>query len=577
MSWIKDIIVRFKGDSGNLQAETKKAEKSVSGFGEVVKKLGPMLLGAFSASAIINFGKQAVKAFRESEFEANRLLTALNGNRVAQSRLIAQANALQKTTIFSDEEVVKAQSMLAVLIKDADVIERLTPLVLDFAVAKSMDLKSAADIVAKSVGSEVNALSRYGIAIEGAAGSSQRLEMAMSGLSRTVNGQATAAAETATGAVEQLRNSFEDLTEELGGQFSPKVEASQRVLTSFLNKIKDFVTSNEFKFFKQGLGGIVARRQMMIDEMEKQFVGPMPFEFSAEDISQQLAEDEEKLKKAAEERIKTLTDLRDQQLALLKEIRGYVGTVNGKDVFDLTSQPSKIERLPESVNYEFTGPEQYSNKINTASGLAPSSGRVMGQESNFAPSSEDLQAWQAITGYAENFKVGIEEASEAVEYFMDVSQRMKETIGDALMMMGSQLAQGAESWDEYGKSVVDALKSAIGMIIKEGVAITIRNTLAEAGILGPIGLGLAALAGGLAGGIFTTALNQIPSFAGGGYVDRPTLAMVGDAKDGRGEWVLNSQQMRAMQQGGGGVLTTEVSGRNLKIVLDRENAFQNRT
>lgn len=35
----------------------------------------------------------------------------------------------------------------------------------------------------------------------------------------------------------------------------------------------------------------------------------------------------------------------------------------------------------------------------------------------------------------------------------------------------------------------------------------------------------------------------LPSYAEGGFVKQPTLAVVGDAKDGKGEWVLNSKQM----------------------------------
>ena len=46
------------------------------------------------------------------------------------------------------------------------------------ATAKGMNLSAAADLVAKSVGSSTNALSRYGIQIEGV-GSTERLDSAV--------------------------------------------------------------------------------------------------------------------------------------------------------------------------------------------------------------------------------------------------------------------------------------------------------------------------------------------------------------------------------------------------------------
>jgi len=97
-----------------------------------------------------------------------------------------------------------------------DQILKITPAILDFAQAKGIDLKTAADLVAKSIGSETNALSRYGIQIEGAVGGNERLDSALTALNSKFKGQAEAALAGA-GALKQLDNTWGDLQEIVGG------------------------------------------------------------------------------------------------------------------------------------------------------------------------------------------------------------------------------------------------------------------------------------------------------------------------------------------------------------------------
>ena len=75
-----------------------------------------------------------------------------------------------------DENIIQAQAVIAAFTKEEDQIKALTAATIDFAAAKGVDLVTAADLVAKSFGSSTNALSRYGVQVEGAAGSTERLE-----------------------------------------------------------------------------------------------------------------------------------------------------------------------------------------------------------------------------------------------------------------------------------------------------------------------------------------------------------------------------------------------------------------
>ena len=217
------LNIVFGADLRGFDRAMKKAQKNVKRFGTSMQKTGKTLtrnltapLAAFAAISIKNFDAQA-KA-------ETKLLVALKDRGDVQKRLIEQAKELQTKTLFGDEETIAAQAMLATMGLEEDAIKRLIPLVQDMAVAKGMDLVQAADLVAKSVGSSTNALSRYGIEITGAVGSSERLNSAVGSLTTMFEGQAQAAAEVGAGSLIQLKNILGDVSEDIGGIILPTIK-----------------------------------------------------------------------------------------------------------------------------------------------------------------------------------------------------------------------------------------------------------------------------------------------------------------------------------------------------------------
>lgn len=173
-------------------------------FGAGLKKTGKTLSMGLTAP-LLAFAGASVRAFDIQAKAEAALLTALKGRVDVQQRLITQAQELQKITLFGDEETIAAQTMLATMGLEEDAILRLMPIIQDMAVAKRMQLVQAADLVAKSVGSSTNALSRYGITITGAVGSQERLNTAVDALSKAFEGQAEAAALVGAGSLVQLK------------------------------------------------------------------------------------------------------------------------------------------------------------------------------------------------------------------------------------------------------------------------------------------------------------------------------------------------------------------------------------
>jgi hypothetical protein len=199
-------------------------------------------IGGFAAITATIY--KSVEAASEAELAQTKLVTALGR---ASAALDEQARALQQTTKYEDDTVTAAQAMAAAFTKNEDSIRRITAAAADLASAKGMDLVSATELVTKSVYGEVNALGRYGIAAEGAAGSTQRLEGLMKNLNAHFGGQAAAQAQTFSGAMAYMKNQFSDLLESLGGILvkNPAVIAAIRSLGLAFGQMAEYIMENK--------------------------------------------------------------------------------------------------------------------------------------------------------------------------------------------------------------------------------------------------------------------------------------------------------------------------------------------
>ena len=209
------LTIAFGADLRGFDKAMKKAQRSIKKFGTNMQRTGKNLSRNLTLP-LAAFAAASVKAFDTQAKAETKLLTALKGREDIQKRLIAQAKELQTKTLFGDEETIAAQAMLATMGLEEEAIMRLIPLVQDMATAKGMNLVQAADLVAKSVGSSTNALSRYGITITGAVGSQERLNTATEALNKAFGGQAEAVSKVGLGPLTQLKNILGDLSEDIG-------------------------------------------------------------------------------------------------------------------------------------------------------------------------------------------------------------------------------------------------------------------------------------------------------------------------------------------------------------------------
>ena len=240
---IKKIIeVQTKG-----ARKSEKQIKGVSGaLGGLAKKAGAAAAAYFGTRALIGGIASSIDAFKKQELAEKKLEAALGKTSQA---LLNHASALQKVTMFGDETIIEAQAMIASFVKDEEAVRLATEATLDLAAAKGFDLVAAADLVSKTLGSSTNALTRYGIEVTGAVGSTERLTSLTENIASVFGGQATAQAQTLTGSMEQLKNSFGDLQETITTEFAGELTTASQSVKGWIDSITTSLKLNQLDAF----------------------------------------------------------------------------------------------------------------------------------------------------------------------------------------------------------------------------------------------------------------------------------------------------------------------------------------
>ena len=244
---INKSLGEFKNTSTESMAKassgTKQFLTTMGGFATAQVALGA-LRGAWQAmSGTIS---ESIAAY-DKQITAQELLRNALG--FTSQALLDQASAIQTKTRYGDEEIIQAQARLAQFVKEEDQIRKLTPLIVDFAAAKQMNLAAAADLVGKSIGSSTNALTRYGIEITGAVGSTERTETAMRNMAKQVDGAAQSIGAVGSGPAIQLEMALGDITEGLGKSITEGINPFINII------VKDLLPV--LKLWVDGIGTII--------------------------------------------------------------------------------------------------------------------------------------------------------------------------------------------------------------------------------------------------------------------------------------------------------------------------------
>jgi len=571
-------------------AQTEKFQKEVGGLKGTLKSVGVAAAAYFSVDAILDFGKAAVSAYNDSAQAEAALLTALKGRSDIQGRLIEQAGQLQGKTLFEDDETIRAQSLVAAFIKEENAIRSIIPVIQDFAAAKQMDLAGAADLVTKTIAGEMNALGRYGIQVEGAAGSAERLASVQKGLNDAFGGQAVAAAKAGVGALTMLKNSYGDLLETIGGGGSETINENARFITALVNmingKLKDGLAERETdeqatnKRLKESsveqLQGAVKMKmdaadlylkyyKQAVDEENKAEREKWSIKYSAAKQSIDQINKEIELRKGAEKAQNSETGSVAGLAEQLKALNEIAGATNASDTKSLQVTYAKIAAIEQQVASLDRLKKATALMVeDTASGfrseafmqITPiTNAQVSGSDKAF-----DTKAKLDITDMQKNMPVYIA-AQEEMRAQMDATAEKQQAIQGAFQTgfanIGQSVVDGlglAENGMEgfLGKLAETAIQ-LISMMLAQSLANAIFGATTSGAATGPAAIFttpafIATAIAGVAGAFAAIA------FADGGIVSGPTHALVGEYPGARSnpEVIAPLSKLKAMIGAGSG-------------------------
>jgi hypothetical protein len=142
-SIVEELLVKLTADNRDLKAKLKESENDVGYFGKKISALGPMIVAAFSAKAILDFGVSAFKAAEEQERANKRLMFAVKGSASAYKELTEQAEALRAATGIEPTSIMQIQQMGANAGYSAEKIKKVTQASIELAAVTGQDLQAA--------------------------------------------------------------------------------------------------------------------------------------------------------------------------------------------------------------------------------------------------------------------------------------------------------------------------------------------------------------------------------------------------------------------------------------------------
>ena len=600
----KRLSVALTLNDKQFQSGLKKATRSMKRFGASMQRTGQSLSRNLTLP-VLAFGAASVKAFDEQIKAETKLRTALGEDEKAFARLKKQAQELQKLTLFGDEATIEAAAFLAQLGLNENAITKLLPLIQDFATAQNMQLGDAAKLVAKSVGSSTNALSRYGITIEGTVGETERLDSAVNALSTAFGGTASAIATQGLGPFQQLKNELGDVAEEFGKLILENIEPLKTALQGLASNLRSLSTEQKQTIIKvAGITAVVGPLLIVLGKLVTVitsvgkaliFLAANPMILFATSIATlvgllgfAILDMEGFIKTALN--LGKIGRLTAKAIIMFAEATGLmskpealaaIATIDG-----MSKEQEKLAASMEGTTDNIEEQQKAVDKLIESMGKMPTPSTGGGMEStgilSFAPkTATSVQATEGQTSPALQFATdpeffeGIKKAIVQFQNINDLTEEMDRNFVSFGGALQQAFSSALVSQDGFFKVFIDNAKRALKQIAAQIAAMAILNAL-----LGGTGIG------GMMGFKDIGGFGGIPKlfgFADGGMVTGATLAMVGE---GPGTSMSNPEVIAPLDKlqgmignaGGGQVeVFGRLSGSDILISSDRARGNRNRT
>jgi hypothetical protein len=218
---LASMAIRIGIDSANMSKSLNKISTDMNVFKNGLKTLGKAIAGIFAVDQILKFGKESFAAYQEQYKAEQLLLTALKGRKEIQEKLIRQAEYLQKTTLFSDDEIINQQKLLAATGISEKKIREVIKAATQLATAFDTDLGSAVKMLTGSYSGNLRELGKMIPELKHLT----KGQLAAGEAVNWVNENMKNLAETAgnTDPITQMSKAWDELKESFGKAIAPMV------------------------------------------------------------------------------------------------------------------------------------------------------------------------------------------------------------------------------------------------------------------------------------------------------------------------------------------------------------------
>lgn len=555
----KRLSIALTLNDRQFQSGLRKATRSMTKFGKSMQRTGQTLSKSLTLP-VLAFGAASVKAFDEQIKAETKLRTALGEDEKAFARLKKQAQELQKITLFGDEATIEAAAFLAQLGLNENAISRLLPLIQDFATAQNMQLGDAAKLVAKSVGSSTNALSRYGITIEGAVGETERLDSAVNALTTAFGGTSQAIAKEGLGAFQQLKNELGDVSEEFGKLILDNIDPLKKSISELTGFLRSLNTEQKQTALR--IAGITAvagplliilgKVVTAVSSIVKVFMKLTPQGRIVSLVLTAITLAINPLKRAFESFLKTGTKF--------KNMVSTTGDVmKTSPLFDANNY-AKVDKEVKKTTKTFEKFREVASIEPKKAGPVSATGGQTSLAPQFATDGSFMEQMQ------KNFEIMFninDLTKQMTANFQSFGGAIEQAFATALVSQG-----------DFFQVFIDNAKRALAQIAAQIAAMAVLNAL-----LGGTGLG------GILGFKDIGGFKGIPKlfgFAEGGMVTGATLAMVGEGPGtslSNPEVIAPLDKLQGMIGNSGGAVEVfgRLSGSDILLSSDRARGNRNRT
>lgn len=231
----KNLTFNFFGNDKTASATMNSLGGAAVAVGKKVA-LAAAAIAAALAVVVVRFGVDSVKAAAEAETQQLALTAAWEKfpavADLAIEKLREYNEELAKKTKFDDESIGTGQAVLAQFGLTGKQIQKLTPLLLDYASKTGKDLPSSAEDLGKALLGQGRALKALGIEFQDTGDLAGNFDQLMVALSDKVGGFAEKEGTTAAGKLAILQNRFGEVQEAIGFALLP-------VLDDLLNIVDD--------------------------------------------------------------------------------------------------------------------------------------------------------------------------------------------------------------------------------------------------------------------------------------------------------------------------------------------------